>query len=278
MISQGSGNKTDQPILPRLWGSGFLPSEAPGGPLPHRRRPGAVSDQPARGRSASPPADARRRGASSTRWPPSRSAIPRSTPGSRSTRWRFACRRRCPTDRPLRTSPARRCDFTASTTRTRSIARPQLPAGTADGRARRRGSSSSCTAAGTSTATCRRRSRGQCQDVDQPSAALVKDLKQRGLLDDTLVIWGGEFGRTVYTPGPLTEGQLRPRPSRPLLLDVAGGRRHQARDRLRRDRRLLLQHRPRSRPHPRPSMPRSCTAWASTTPGSPSASKAAINA
>jgi arylsulfatase A-like enzyme len=37
--------------------------------------------------------------------------------------------------------------------------------------------------------------------VDQPSAALVKDLKQRGLLDDTLVIWGGEFGRTPYAQG-----------------------------------------------------------------------------
>jgi len=39
------------------------------------------------------------------------------------------------------------------------------------------------------------------KDVDQPSAALVKDLKQRGLLDDTLVIWGGEFGRTPYAQG-----------------------------------------------------------------------------
>ena len=36
----------------------------------------------------------------------------------------------------------------------------------------------------------------RCREVDQPAAALVKDLKQRGLLDDTLVIWGGEFGRT----------------------------------------------------------------------------------
>lgn len=43
----------------------------------------------------------------------------------------------------------------------------------------------------------------QCQDVDQPSAALIKDLKMRGLLDDTLVIWGGEFGRTVYCQGKL---------------------------------------------------------------------------
>jgi hypothetical protein len=45
----------------------------------------------------------------------------------------------------------------------------------------------------------------QAQSVDQPSAALVLDLKQRGLLDDTLVLWGGEFGRTVYCQGRLTE-------------------------------------------------------------------------
>ena len=42
------------------------------------------------------------------------------------------------------------------------------------------------------------------KDVDQPSAALVTDLKQRGLLEDTLVIWGGEFGRTSYSQGKLT--------------------------------------------------------------------------
>lgn len=45
--------------------------------------------------------------------------------------------------------------------------------------------------------------RAQCRDTDQPSAALVVDLKRRGLLDDTLVIWGGEFGRTVYSQGEL---------------------------------------------------------------------------
>jgi hypothetical protein len=44
----------------------------------------------------------------------------------------------------------------------------------------------------------------QCRDIDQPSQALVKDLKQRGMLDDTLVVWGGEFGRTVYSQGKLT--------------------------------------------------------------------------
>jgi uncharacterized protein (DUF1501 family) len=44
----------------------------------------------------------------------------------------------------------------------------------------------------------------QAKDVDQASAALVTDLKQRGLLDETLVIWGGEFGRTSYTQGKLS--------------------------------------------------------------------------
>jgi hypothetical protein len=46
--------------------------------------------------------------------------------------------------------------------------------------------------------------RGQCKDTDQPTTALIQDLKQRGLLDDTLVVWGGEFGRTVYSQGTLT--------------------------------------------------------------------------
>ena len=44
----------------------------------------------------------------------------------------------------------------------------------------------------------------QCRETDQPAAALVADLKQRGMLDDTLVIWGGEFGRTNYSQGKLT--------------------------------------------------------------------------
>lgn len=46
--------------------------------------------------------------------------------------------------------------------------------------------------------------RGQCNDTDQPTTALIKDLAQRGLLDDTLIVWGGEFGRTVYSQGTLT--------------------------------------------------------------------------
>ncbi|HEY1050103.1 MAG TPA: DUF1501 domain-containing protein, partial [Prosthecobacter sp.] len=43
----------------------------------------------------------------------------------------------------------------------------------------------------------------QCGDIDQPCAALISDLKQRGLLEDTLIVWGGEFGRTIYSQGKL---------------------------------------------------------------------------
>ena len=47
--------------------------------------------------------------------------------------------------------------------------------------------------------------RARCKQTDQASAALIKDLKQRGLLDETLIVWGGEFGRTVYCQGDLGE-------------------------------------------------------------------------
>jgi len=65
---------------------------------------------------------------------------------------------------------------------------------------------------------------GQCSDTDQPSAALVSDLKARGLLDDTLVVWGGEFGRTVYCQGKLTKDDYgRDHHPRCFTIWVAGG-------------------------------------------------------
>ncbi len=64
----------------------------------------------------------------------------------------------------------------------------------------------------------------QCQGTDQPSAALVQDLKQRGLLDSTLVVWGGEFGRTVYCQGKLTENNYgRDHHPRNFAMWMAGG-------------------------------------------------------
>ena len=100
----------------------------------------------------------------------------------------------------------------------------------------------------------------QCQDVDQASFALVTDLKQRGLLDDTLVIWGGEFGRTVYCQGKLTRdnyGRDHHPKCFPIWMAGAGIKPGIV---LRRDRRLQLQRRRRPGAHPRserhdPSLP-----------------------
>jgi hypothetical protein len=64
----------------------------------------------------------------------------------------------------------------------------------------------------------------QCHKTDQASAALVKDLEQRGLLEDTLVVWGGEFGRTSYSQGKLTQDNYgRDHHSRCFTVWMAGG-------------------------------------------------------
>jgi uncharacterized protein (DUF1501 family) len=65
---------------------------------------------------------------------------------------------------------------------------------------------------------------GQCRDTDQASAALILDLKRRGMLDDTLVVWGGEFGRTVYCQEALTnESYGRDHHPRCFSMWMAGG-------------------------------------------------------
>jgi len=64
----------------------------------------------------------------------------------------------------------------------------------------------------------------QAKDVDQASAALIMDLKQRGLLEDTLVVWGGEFGRTNYSQGTLTDTNYgRDHHPRSFTIFMAGG-------------------------------------------------------
>jgi hypothetical protein len=63
----------------------------------------------------------------------------------------------------------------------------------------------------------------QCKDIDQAQAALVTDLEQRGLLEDTLVIWGGEFGRTVYSQGSLQDDYGRDHHGRCFTMWMAGG-------------------------------------------------------
>jgi len=65
----------------------------------------------------------------------------------------------------------------------------------------------------------------QCKDTDQPSAGLLQDLKQRGLLDDTLIIWGGEFGRTPFLQGDMKNRKQWGRDHHPyaFTLWMAGG-------------------------------------------------------
>ena len=64
----------------------------------------------------------------------------------------------------------------------------------------------------------------RCMETDQASAALITDLKQRGMLDDTLVVWGGEFGRTVYCQGRLTATEYgRDHHPRCFTIWMAGG-------------------------------------------------------
>lgn len=63
----------------------------------------------------------------------------------------------------------------------------------------------------------------QAHDIDQPQAALIADLKQRGMLDDTLVVWAGEFGRTVYGQGGLLEDYGRDHHGRCYSVWMAGG-------------------------------------------------------
>ena len=77
---------------------------------------------------------------------------------------------------------------------------------------------------------------GQCFDVDQPSAALIQDLKQRGLLDDTLIVFAGEFGRTAYGQGTLERDNYG-RDHHPLcFLGLAGRGRYSRRHDVRKDR------------------------------------------
>ena len=103
--------------------------------------------------------------------------------------------------------------------------RPAVPAGPPLRRGRRAVRPDLHTAtSGTSTSNLVSGHEKIARAVDRPIAGLLTDLKARGLLDDTLVIWGGEFGRTPYT-----EGRRRPRPQPRRLHHLAGRRRRQGR-------------------------------------------------
>ena len=202
MISQGSGNKTDQPIFSRLWGSGFLPSEHQGvrlrsgaDPVLYLNNPPGI-DASSRRAMLDATGELNRMAARAFGDPEintriaqyemafrMQSSVPELTDlsgESKSTLDLYGI------DNTTDGGYARNC----------LLARRMAERGVRFIQLMHRGWDQH--------GDLPRQIRGQCKDVDQPSAALIKDLKQRGLLDDTLVIWGGEFGRTVYSQGTLT--------------------------------------------------------------------------
>ncbi len=223
MISQGSGNKTDQPIFSRLWGSGFIPSQHQG----VRFRSG---DDPVLYLSNPPGIDAetRRRMLDGVGQLNQLALESFGDPeiNTRIAQYEMAFR--------MQTSVPELTNLSGETQGTLDLYGIN-DSGVDGGFARNCLLARRMAERGVRFIQLMHRGwdqhgglpkqiRGQCQDVDKPAAALVKDLKQRGLLDETLVIWGGEFGRTVYSQGALTKDNYgRDHHGRCFSLWVAGG-------------------------------------------------------
>ena len=223
MISQGSGNKTDQPIFSRLWGSGFLPSQHQGvrfragaDPVLYLSNPAGI-DGESRRSMLDGVAELNKLAAHSIGDPEISTRI---------AQYEMAFR--------MQTSLPELTDLSGESKETLDLygikedgvdggfarncllARRMAERGVRFIQLMHRGWDQH--------SSLPKQIRGQCQDVDRPSAALVKDLKDRGLLDETLVIWGGEFGRTVYSQGSLTPTNYgRDHHGRCFTLWMAGG-------------------------------------------------------
>ena len=218
---------------------GLPARRAPGRLVPHGRRPDPVHQQPAR---RPPRSAARRSTACKAAQRDELPAVGDPETHTRIAQYEMAFRMQTSVPELTDLSKEPENDVQDCTARRREEAghvRQQLPAGPAAGRARRPLRADLPQQLGHSTATSPAGCPTSAATSTSRAAGLIQDLKQRGLLDDTLVIWGGEFGRTIYSQGGLTKDELRPRPPPALLHDVDGRRRHQGRHDLRRDRRLL---------------------------------------
>jgi hypothetical protein len=222
MISIGTGNKNDQPLYDRLWGSGFIPSSHQGVKLRGQGDPVLYLSNP-------PGIDTKTRRQILDNVA-ELNHIKREWYGdpeidTRIAQYEMAFR--------MQTSVPELTDISNEPSNVLEMYGPEV---------RKRGSyASNCLLArrlverGVRFVQLFHRGwdqhgnlpgqiRNQCRDTDQPSAALVKDLKARGLLDDTLVIWGGEFGRTTYCQGTLTKDNYgRDHHPRCFTVWMAGG-------------------------------------------------------
>jgi hypothetical protein len=223
MISQGSGNKTDQPIFSRLWGSGFIPSQHQGvrfragqDPVLYLSNPPGV-DRASRREMLDGVAELNKIGYEAAGDPEintriqqyemafkMQASVPELTDLSQETKETIEMYGI--DDRNVDGGFARNC----------LLARRMAERGVRFIQLMHRGWDQHGALPG--------QIRGQCKDVDQPSAALVKDLERRDLLEDTLVLWGGEFGRTVYSQGALTKDNYgRDHHGRCFTMWMAGG-------------------------------------------------------
>ena len=202
LISQGSGNKVDQPLFGRLWGSGFLPSVHQGVKLRSVGDPVLYLSNPPGYDSAS-----RRQMLDSLSQLNHMEAESVGDPeiNTRIAQYELAYRMQSsvPDLMDLSKEPASTFESYGPDSRKPGtfaanclLARRLIERGVRFVQLFHRGWDQH--------GNLPQQISAQCMDTDQSSAALVKDLKQRGLLDDTLVIWGGEFGRTVYSQGTLT--------------------------------------------------------------------------
>jgi hypothetical protein len=222
MVSLGTGNTGDQPLYDRLWGGGFLPSKYQGvkfqngaDPVLYLSNPAGVDDQ-ARRRFLDDLAKLNQKNAASVGDPEILSRV---------AQYEMAYR--------MQSSVPELIDLSKEPDKTFDRYGPD---------ARRPGTyAANCILARRLAErgvrfiqlfhrgwdqhnNCPKQIRNQARDTDQPTAALIEDLKERGMLDDTLVVWGGEFGRTVYSQGALTQDNYgRDHHPRCFTVWLAGG-------------------------------------------------------
>lgn len=222
MISQGTGRPSDQPLYDRLWGSGFLPSRyqgikfrSVGDPVLYLSNPEGLNAETRRRMLD----DLARMNQLRLRETGDQEIATRISQYELAYRMQMSV----PELTNLNTEPAHIIDMYGPEARTPGtfaanclLARRLAERGVRFIQLFHRGWDQHN--------DLPRQIRGQCYDTDQPSAALIRDLKQRGLLDDTLVVWGGEFGRTVYCQGTLTASNYgRDHHPRCFTVWMAGG-------------------------------------------------------
>jgi hypothetical protein len=202
LVSQGTGNPNDQPLYDRLWGSGFLPTNfqgvkfrAQGDPVLFLKNPDGLSDA-VRRRQLDDLAELNKLRQGETGDPETDTRI-------RQYEMAFKMQSSVPELTDLSKEPAKTFDLYGEDAKKPGtfaanclLARRLAERGVRFVQLFHRGWDQHT--------NLPKQIEAQCRDTDRASAALITDLKQRGLLDDTLVVWGGEFGRTVYCQGKLT--------------------------------------------------------------------------